>query len=127
MEFCQPNASGIETKSYLPGARIGQIPIGTRSAYGRVSTGQQTTENQRLELTQAGYQIEPDYWFADETVSGKVATSQRPAFKRMLGKITDGVGRTNVSLAFAMHGGGYASGQSHANPSAIGLAINTLA
>ena len=26
--------------------------------YGRVSTGQQTTENQRLELEQAGYLIE---------------------------------------------------------------------
>ena len=58
--------------------------------YGRVSTGQQTTENQRLELEQAGYQIEPDYWFADEGVSGKVAASQRPAFKRMLGQIRKG-------------------------------------
>lgn len=58
--------------------------------YGRVSTGQQTTENQRLELEQAGYQIEPDYWFADEGVSGKVAASQRPAFKRMLGQVRKG-------------------------------------
>jgi DNA invertase Pin-like site-specific DNA recombinase len=55
--------------------------------YGRVSTGLQTTENQRLELEQAGYLIEPDYWFADEGVSGKVAASQRPAFKRMLGQV----------------------------------------
>ncbi len=55
--------------------------------YGRVSTFQQTTENQRLELERAGYQIEPDYWFADEGVSGKVAASQRPAFKRMLGMV----------------------------------------
>lgn len=58
--------------------------------YGRVSTGQQTTENQRLELEQAGYQIEPDYWFADDGVSGKVAASQRPEFKRMLGHIRKG-------------------------------------
>lgn len=58
--------------------------------YGRVSTGQQTTENQRLELDQAGYQIEPDYWYADEGVSGKVAANQRPAFKRMLGQIRKG-------------------------------------
>lgn len=58
--------------------------------YGRVSTGQQTTENQRIELDQAGYQIEPDYWYADEGVSGKVAASQRPAFKRMLGQIRKG-------------------------------------
>lgn len=55
--------------------------------YGRVSTGQQTTENQRLELEHAGYQIEFDYWFADEGVSGKVAARQRPAFKRMLDQI----------------------------------------
>lgn len=58
--------------------------------YGRVSTGQQTTENQRLELEQAGYQIEPEFWFADEGVSGKVAASQRPAFKAMLGQIRKG-------------------------------------
>lgn len=58
--------------------------------YGRVSTGQQTTENQRLELEQAGYRIEPDYWFADEGISGKVAASQRPAFKRMLGQVRKG-------------------------------------
>jgi len=55
--------------------------------YGRVSTGQQTAENQRLELDKAGYQIDPDYWFADEGVSGKVAASQRPAFKQLLSKI----------------------------------------
>ena len=55
--------------------------------YGRVSTGQQTTENQRLELEQAGYKIEPEFWFADDGVSGKVAASQRLAFKQMLTKI----------------------------------------
>lgn len=58
--------------------------------YGRVSTGQQTTNNQRLELAQAGYQIEPDFWFADEGISGKVAASQRPAFKAMLTQIRKG-------------------------------------
>jgi DNA invertase Pin-like site-specific DNA recombinase len=55
--------------------------------YGRVSTTQQTTDNQRLELEQAGYQIEPDFWFADEGISGKVSASQRPAFKAMLGQM----------------------------------------
>lgn len=58
--------------------------------YGRVSTGTQTTDNQRLELQQAGHQIEPDFWFADEGVSGKVAAYQRPAFKAMLGQIRKG-------------------------------------
>jgi len=58
--------------------------------YGRVSTNQQETENQRLELEQAGYKIEPEFWFADEGVSGKVSASQRPAFKKMLGQIRKG-------------------------------------
>ncbi|EOU4630333.1 recombinase family protein, partial [Escherichia coli] len=51
--------------------------------YGRVSTSQQDTENQRLELGQAGWQI--DYWFAD-VVSGKVPAMQRKAFSEMLNK-----------------------------------------
>ena len=58
--------------------------------YGRVSMGQQTTNNQRHELAQSGYAIEPDFWFADEGVSGKVAASQRPAFKSMLAQIRKG-------------------------------------
>lgn len=57
-------------------------------AYGRVSTKDQTTENQRLEIQQAGYQV--DYWFADEGVSGKVAAKQRPQFAKLLGQIRDG-------------------------------------
>ena len=57
-------------------------------AYGRVSTNQQTAENQRLEIINAGFQI--DYWFADEGVSGKVCARQRPEFSEMLGKIRDG-------------------------------------
>ncbi|WP_241225227.1 recombinase family protein, partial [Escherichia coli] len=55
--------------------------------YGRVSTTQQDTENQRLELGQAGWQI--DYWYAD-VVSGKVPAVQRKAFSEMLSKIRDG-------------------------------------
>lgn len=58
--------------------------------YGRVSTSQQSTENQRLELEQAGYKIEPEFWFADDGVSGKVAANQRLAFKQMLTKIRNG-------------------------------------
>ena len=57
-------------------------------AYGRVSTTQQCTENQRLEITNTGFQI--DYWFADDGVSGKVCARQRPQFSRMLDKIRDG-------------------------------------
>ncbi|MCO8612909.1 recombinase family protein [Burkholderia multivorans] len=56
--------------------------------YGRVSTGQQTTENQRLELEAAGFAV--DYWFADHGVSGKTCASERPEFGRLLEKIRDG-------------------------------------
>jgi putative DNA-invertase from lambdoid prophage Rac len=57
-------------------------------AYGRVSTKDQTTENQRQEIERAGYKL--DYWFADEGVSGKVSAGQRPQFGKMLQQIRDG-------------------------------------
>jgi DNA invertase Pin-like site-specific DNA recombinase len=56
--------------------------------YGRVSTQDQSTDNQRLEIERAGYKI--DYWFADEGVSGAVLASQRPQFRDMLTKIRKG-------------------------------------
>lgn len=57
-------------------------------AYGRVSTKDQTTENQRQEIEGAGYSVA--YWFADEGVSGKVPAAQRPQFAKLLGQIRDG-------------------------------------
>lgn len=56
--------------------------------YGRVSTKDQKSENQRLELERAGYQVK--YWFADEGVSGKVPALQRAQFRVLLDKIRDG-------------------------------------
>ncbi|MGZ8250658.1 recombinase family protein [Methylomagnum sp.] len=56
--------------------------------YGRVSTTTQATENQRLELEQAGYKI--DYWFEDVGVSGKTHASQRPQFQKMLERVREG-------------------------------------
>ena len=56
-------------------------------AYARVSTGSQSTENQRLEIEGAGYA--PAYFFSD-TVSGKCPASRRPAFQEMMGKIRRG-------------------------------------
>jgi DNA invertase Pin-like site-specific DNA recombinase len=50
--------------------------------YGRVSTAQQDTENQRLELEQAGWTF--DFWFTD-VVSGKVP-NWRKAFLKCLAK-----------------------------------------
>jgi len=55
--------------------------------YGRVSTREQSTENQRLEIEGAGHAI--DYWFAD-TTSGKTSASQRPKFAALLAQIRDG-------------------------------------
>ena len=57
-------------------------------AYARVSTKDQTSENQRMDIEKAGYNI--DYWFADEGVSGKTLASQRPQFKALLGQIRNG-------------------------------------
>ncbi len=55
--------------------------------YGRVSTKDQTTENQRLEIEAAGFKV--DYWFTDEGISGKTHATQRPQFVAMLDKIRD--------------------------------------
>lgn len=52
--------------------------------YGRVSTAEQTADNQRLEIERAGYTVE--YWFAD-TVSGKAHAAQRKHFGDMLAKL----------------------------------------
>jgi putative DNA-invertase from lambdoid prophage Rac len=56
-------------------------------AYGRVSTKEQTADNQRLEIEAAGHQI--DFWFTD-TISGKTSASQRPQFAALLGQIRNG-------------------------------------
>lgn len=55
--------------------------------YGRVSTKEQQSENQRLELERAGYDV--TYWYADEGVSGKVPSLQREQFRILLDKIRD--------------------------------------
>ena len=52
--------------------------------YGRVSTADQTTDNQRLEIERAGYLVE--YWYAD-IVSGKAHATQRKQFSILLGKL----------------------------------------
>ena len=57
-------------------------------AYSRVSTKDQTTANQKLDIESAGFKI--NYWYSDEGVSGKLHASQRPQFKELLAKIRDG-------------------------------------
>jgi putative DNA-invertase from lambdoid prophage Rac len=55
--------------------------------YGRVSTADQTNDNQKREIEQAGYAVE--YWFAD-TVSGKAHAAQRKEFGALIGKLRAG-------------------------------------
>jgi len=56
--------------------------------YGRVSTKDQQSENQHLELIRAGYEVH--YWFADEGISGKVPALQRAQFRVLLDRIREG-------------------------------------
>ena len=55
--------------------------------YGRVSTDSQSTDNQRVELAQAGYPIPDEFWFSDQGVSGKTCATQRPEFSNLLTRI----------------------------------------
>jgi putative DNA-invertase from lambdoid prophage Rac len=57
--------------------------------YGRVSTADQTTKNQRQELEAKGYEIQAHRWFTD-TISGKVPARDRPQFAKMLDKLEKG-------------------------------------
>jgi putative DNA-invertase from lambdoid prophage Rac len=58
-------------------------------AYARVSTVEQLTENQREQISSAGYKIEPRR-FVEEKVSGSVPALQRPGFKKLLEKLEPG-------------------------------------
>lgn len=71
------------------GLRRSAASAGRVFGYGRVSTTDQTPENQRRELEQAGFAIQPRRWFAD-TISGKVPASQRPEFAKLLDRIEEG-------------------------------------
>ena len=58
-------------------------------AYCRVSTSEQTTENQVQEIAAAGFAIEP-HRVVEETISGSSAASQRDGFKRLLDRLERG-------------------------------------
>lgn len=58
-------------------------------AYCRVSTTEQTTENQLLEIAAAGYEVAPQRVIR-ETLSGSVETSQRPGWASLLVKLEPG-------------------------------------
>nr|WP_024968076.1 recombinase family protein [Pantoea sp. IMH] len=58
-------------------------------AYCRVSTLEQNTENQRMEIEAAGFAIRPQR-LIEEHISGSVAASERPGFIRLLDRMENG-------------------------------------
>jgi putative DNA-invertase from lambdoid prophage Rac len=58
-------------------------------AYARVSTVEQLTENQREQISRAGYHIAPKR-FIEEQISGSVPAAQRPGFQRLLERMDEG-------------------------------------
>ncbi|WP_321784725.1 recombinase family protein [Paraburkholderia sp. J94] len=58
-------------------------------AYCRVSTLDQSTENQRLEIERAGFAIDPKR-IVEESISGSVAASERAGFARLLDRMESG-------------------------------------
>ncbi|MFP5435047.1 MAG: recombinase family protein [Alphaproteobacteria bacterium] len=58
-------------------------------AYCRVSTADQTTDNQVREIEAAGFAVDPKRVVA-ETVSGSVAAKERKGFSRLVDRLEDG-------------------------------------
>lgn len=66
------------------------LPIMSRVfAYCRVSTLEQTTENQRREIEVAGFAVKPQR-LIKQHISGSVAASERPGFIRLLDRMENG-------------------------------------
>ncbi|EHQ4034168.1 recombinase family protein [Klebsiella michiganensis] len=58
-------------------------------AYCRVSTLEQTTENQRREIEVAGFAVQSQR-LIEEHISGSVAASERPGFSKLLDRMENG-------------------------------------
>jgi putative DNA-invertase from lambdoid prophage Rac len=58
-------------------------------AYCRVSTLEQTTENQRREIESAGFAVKSQR-LIEEHISGSVAASERPGFSKLLDRMENG-------------------------------------
>lgn len=58
-------------------------------AYLRVSTTDQTTDNQLREIEGAGFNVAPQR-AVSETISGSVAAVERPAFSKLLDRLEEG-------------------------------------
>ena len=57
--------------------------------YARVSTADQTTDNQVREVEAAGFKVDPKRVIA-ETISGSTAAMQRPGFARLVDRLETG-------------------------------------
>lgn len=76
-------------------------------AYCRVSTSEQTTENQIIAIRNAGYDLKQSR-VVSETISGKVRANDRPEWKRLVDRLEDGdtvvvlkldrLGRDNIDV-----------------------------
>lgn len=58
-------------------------------AYCRVSTADQTPENQAREIAAAGFTVDPKR-IVEETVSGSTAARERPGFAKLLDRLENG-------------------------------------
>lgn len=58
-------------------------------AYARVSTVDQVNENQRDQIKDAGYRIEPRR-FVEEKISGSIPAMSRPGFKKLMDRMESG-------------------------------------
>lgn len=57
--------------------------------YARVSTAEQTTENQLLEARTAGFIVLPRHT-VEETISGSIPAAERPGFAKLLDRFDEG-------------------------------------
>ncbi|MGE6101937.1 recombinase family protein, partial [Aeromonas salmonicida] len=57
--------------------------MGRMFGYGRVSTTEQTSENQLIALRNAGYEVQESRWLS-EVVSGSVSAMDRPVFSNLV-------------------------------------------
>jgi putative DNA-invertase from lambdoid prophage Rac len=68
---------------------IRERPVSRTFAYCRVSTSDQTTDNQVREIEAAGFAILPPR-IVEETISGSVAAMERPQFARLVDRLESG-------------------------------------
>ncbi len=75
--------------NFVESFRTKRLIVSKTFAYARVSTIEQTPDNQIREMKAAGFSIEP-HRMVIETVSGSMALTQRKGFARLLDKMEKG-------------------------------------